>query len=524
MALLLQLLTSVAAQASGGRSAPISPACQLVLDLYCNAGNDCVPIIQRDGFELPLVARADLMQKGEWRCYSPSALDKTKSRYVGGKAYCSQPAQLSAVLAVCNGTHPGPYPLPPAPPSPSGPGDYGCVSPFISDGVNSTLVPLDNSRDTTEYRIPVVVAIPGSRVVLVLAENRLAAHGDSGRHALALSRSVDDGASFGPAKNILRDPNGTVDGLNLGAAIWDGKQKRLSVLFNECFHLNAVGKGCGASGQLLQIDSDTEGMTWSAVTNHTESFLAQGYKQLNPGPGTGVQLQFQTDKSKNGRLLMPAWGSKIADPKGTQTRAFVLISEPDMHTTAADTTWRAVVVPPDPPVHVPNELQCAELPDGKVVLNVRSGNSNFRLISVSEDGGDTWSPLTLAPSTGEQAICQGSMIAVGSVLFYSHPFHATARSDGWIKFSLDQGSTWFPWAQVDPNSFGYSGLTMVSSNTTHVTLGVVWEGGNGTRSAKLFLLWGSVDHARLHSNRAPIDACSFVLKMRGPLCACRHRV
>ena len=353
--------------------------------------------------------------------------------------------------------------------------------------------------------IPVVMAIPGSRVVLTLAENRLSATADSGRHALALSRSTgtssrpptfassahfsltfahfcpnssDAGASFAAVVNIYNDSAGTIDGLNLGAAVWDAKRARLSVLFNECFHLNAVGKGgCGPSGQLLQIDTEDEGVTWGAVTNHTASLLAQGYKQLNPGPGTGVQLQFQTDKSKNGRLIMPAWGSKTADQKGTQTRAFVLISEPS--TAAADTPWRAVLVPPDPPVHVPNELQCAELPDGKVVLNVRSGNSNLRLLSVSSDGGDTWTPLALSPSMGEQAICQGSMIAVGDVLFYSHPFHATARGDGWIKFSLDQGSTWFPWAQVDPNSFGYSGLTLVSSNTSHVMLGVVWESGTG---------------------------------------------
>jgi hypothetical protein len=30
-------------------------------------------------------------------------------------------------------------------------------------------------------------------------------------------------------------------------------------------------------------------------------------------------------------------------------------------------------------------------------------------------------------------VCQGSMIAAGGVLFFSHPFHATARRDGWIK-------------------------------------------------------------------------------------------
>jgi hypothetical protein len=34
---------------------------------------------------------------------------------------------------------------------------------------------------------------------------------------------------------------------------------------------------------------------------------------------------------------------------------------------------------------------------------------------------------------------------------------------------------------LDPAAFGYSGLTRLSSNRTHVTLGCVWEGAGGLR-------------------------------------------
>ena len=47
--------------------------------------------------------------------------------------------------------------------------------------------------------------------------------------------------------------------------------------------------------------------------------------------------------------------------------------------------YRAVQVPPETPENVPNELQCAELPDGTIVLNVRSGNHKLRLLSTSTD-------------------------------------------------------------------------------------------------------------------------------------------
>ena len=80
------------------------------------------------------------------------------------------------------------------------------------------------------------------------------------------------------------------------------------------------------------------------MINHTASIVAQGYKQVNPGPGTGVQLQFQTDTEKNGRLVVPGWGSKVTDSKGSSTRAIVLISEASA--AAKPDTWRAVLVPP----------------------------------------------------------------------------------------------------------------------------------------------------------------------------------
>jgi hypothetical protein len=368
----------------------VSSACQMVLDLWCNTDAPCVDVITRDEFALPLVARFDLQKAGIWRCYSPSALDKNLSHYTGGKAFCSHKA-LADVLAVCDGSKPGPYPLPPAPEGTGGGPGAGCASPFLAGTTNATR-PLDNARDKTEYRIPVVQAIPGTQVVVALAENRGGGSGDSGRHQLAMARSTDHGATFAPVVNIYNDSATTVDGLNLGGAVWDNKQKRLSVLFNECFHLNAVGRGgCGAVGQTLQIDTTDNGLTWSAVINHTASLVAQGIKQLNPGPGTGVQLQYQKDTTKNGRLLMPGWGSKTSDPRGTSTRAIVLVAEasPDatLGTAGNDEpmTWQAILVPPEKPENVPNELQCAELSDGTIVLNVRSGNHKLRLLSTSTD-------------------------------------------------------------------------------------------------------------------------------------------
>ena len=82
-----------------------------------------------------------------------------------------------------------------------------------------------------------------------------------------------------------------------------------------------------------------------------------------------------------------------------------------------------------------------------------------------ECAGETWTALEPSPALGMQAVCQGSMIAVGSTLFYSHGFGPSpawsdvpggkyGRADGWIMASTTAGKTWFPWRQVDPNEFG----------------------------------------------------------------------
>ena len=163
-----------------------SPGCQMVMDLWCNADVSCVSSCTAGGFKLPLVARFGLKstepENGVWRCYSPSALDKTERKYTGGPAFCSDHVELASVAAICNGSQPGPYPVPPSATPPAG----SCASPLL--GTLNTSVVMDSAADATHYRIPVVLAIPGTQTVVVLSENRPPGGGDSGRHKLALAR------------------------------------------------------------------------------------------------------------------------------------------------------------------------------------------------------------------------------------------------------------------------------------------------------------------------------------------------
>lgn len=71
----------------------------------CNADTACVQSIKAGGGELPLVALDDTDSEGsaaDWRCYSPSALNANKTKYVSGGLYCSRPGPLQSVLANCS--------------------------------------------------------------------------------------------------------------------------------------------------------------------------------------------------------------------------------------------------------------------------------------------------------------------------------------------------------------------------------------------------------------------------------------
>ena len=81
------------------------------------------------------------------------------------------------------------------------------------------------------------------------------------------------------------------------------------------------------------------------------------------------------------------------------------------------------------------------------------------------------------------------MISVRGTLFYSHPLNATARQNGWIKFSVDGGDSWWLWRQVEPAGFAYSSLTLLAADATHVSLGLAYEDEAMEDHAKGSLRW-----------------------------------
>ena len=405
----------------------------------------CIAEIKAAHGALPLVALHDTdVQHGpdQWRCYSPTSLDASKTRYTNGKLYCTHDAALGDVLEACPETT------------------------LWENGANATSC----------FRIPNVIRIDGG-VLLAFAEARRLSCSDSGPKALAMRRSTDSGATWEPTRFLVEDPATLKDGLNLGASVYDATTKQVFVHYGVCGHT------CRPAGTTFVLASSDLGETWTR-SNLTAMVVAAGWGMINAGPGTGVQLA-------SGRLAVAVWGRRLSAPGEAEGGVAALLS--DDH----GASWRLGAPVLADARHAPNECQLAALTDGSLLMNVRDARNNgchCRLTTTSANGGDAWSTFEEVPTlTGP--ICQASMISVRdggnatgggvgggkAVLFFSGPQYLEGRQDGYIKASVDEGETfWLRGSRLDDAAqpgFAYSGLVDLGSSSSSSTrvLGVVYE-------------------------------------------------
>ena len=115
-----------------------------------------------------------------------------------------------------------------------------------------------------------------------------------------------------------------------------------------------------------------------------------------------------------------------------------------------------------------NESAVVELTDGSLLLNMRSyAGQNRRAVSVSRDGGESWSPPKLHHSLIEP-VCQASMIryafgnagSAGSLLF-CNPASTSARECLTVRASADDGDTWQRCTTVYAGSSAYSSMAVL---------------------------------------------------------------
>jgi sialidase-1 len=303
------------------------------------------------------------------------------------------------------------------------------------------------------YRIPGLVCTPGGRL-LACCEARLQ-QGDWAPSDILLCRSDDQGRTWSPPERLAAHADYGPSCMNNPVLLVDRDRGHIHLFY------------CHDYRRVFHRVSEDEGARFGPPTEITSSLeslrTALPWTVVALGPGHGIA-------HSSGRLLVPIWLSAQADRNHEPNRAAMLYSDD------GGSNWLASPLVPD---SVPscNESEAAELPDGRVLLNMRNlGAEHRRALAWSDTGSGPWSPPQLAEDLPEPR-CFGSMVgewgAQGQgILWFCNPdplgledptLPQTARVNLSLRASLDGGRRWTSGCSLDAGSAGYSDLAVLPS-------------------------------------------------------------
>ncbi len=313
------------------------------------------------------------------------------------------------------------------------------------------------------FRIPALIA-SAEGTLLAFAEGRKNNLSDSGNIDLVLKRSTDNGKTWSKLSVLWNDGENTcgnpcplVD--QSTGRIW------LPLTWNhgKDHEKQIKDKTSRDTRRVYMSYSDDDGVTWKAPYEITKSTKKPEWTWYATGPGNGIQL---TRGAHKGRLVIPCDHNVTLGGKVVR-RSHAIYS--DDH----GKSWQLS----QPIDEKTNECTIVELADGRLMMNMRSYHGkNRRAIAISEDGGATWSNVSLDPALIEP-VCQASLIRVrfpesgkrGLILF-SNPA-SKKREKMTVRLSEDEGKTWSSSRLVTPGSAAYSCLAVLADGN----IGLLYE-------------------------------------------------
>ncbi len=314
------------------------------------------------------------------------------------------------------------------------------------------------------YRIPSLV-VTKKGIVLALCEGRTK-NDDHAANDLVLKRSTDGGITWGSLQ-LVRDEGESTCNDPVMTALDNGRV----LLFYACFPPDAHTKEVvsGYEGKVTRhftMHSDDDGATWNAPHEVTRGVKSADAQATSQGAGAGLQLR---SGPRAGRVLVPMWRRSLPSIQ----QAYVAISD-DL-----GETWRHSPIVPNGRsdqnrAHNMSEATLVELADGTIMLNGRNWNGPlpmFRKVSLSRDGGETWSQCVIETQLPEPQ-CQGSLTRFSgphddlqSRLLFSNPNSQDGRKNGTIRLSYDDGKTWPVSKQLVAGTYRYSSLAVLADKT-----------------------------------------------------------
>ena len=336
------------------------------------------------------------------------------------------------------------------------------------------------------FRIPGMIVAADSSI-LVFAEGRRGDGSDprmdeNAPADLVMRRSLDNGQTWQPLVVIDSGfrPHGDLVDFGDPTPVLDATTGSVFLFYGQWPDIGprTVAHGQSADpdkgNHVVWVRSSTDhGKTWSDrrqveyPDEPHETSDGLYWRQAEPGPGSGIQLRWQDEESRNGRLVIPAKRSGSRTPDGPVTvEPFVYYS--DDH----GATWQVSNVTPGPDA---NEDEVVELTDGRLLLDGRQNSGRFRRRHLSSDGGHTWGPdnpgsdpIPLAPVDG--SLVRYSATRAGHArdrILFSGPRGQDKlnRNNITVWTSYDEGRTFVNPVQFNNGFAAYSVIQRLADGT-----------------------------------------------------------
>ena len=322
------------------------------------------------------------------------------------------------------------------------------------------------------YRVPGIVVTKRGTILAYCGARKDLSKGDWSPADVLLRRSTDGGRTWGPSRMIAGNGKDLTDNV---VAIVDRQTGAIHILYQKNY------------SRVFEIDSNDDGRTFTPERDITAVF--DGFRSdypwnvVTPGTGHGIQL-------KSGRLIASIWmANGEQHPDGTRGHGPAAMAT--IYSDDHGRTWHrgAIIARDSPQIKSPNETVATQLPDGKVMVNIRSGGAeHLRAVSVSDNGISGWSPVRFDPQLFDPTCDAGLLTASAadrgkSVVYFSNPDSRDvpgAKDRKWrvrenltVKVSEDNGQSWSHQRVIDPGVTGYSDLASQGS-----TLLVIYESGS----------------------------------------------
>lgn len=297
-----------------------------------------------------------------------------------------------------------------------------------------------------EYRIPGIV-VTKKGTLICCYEGRMENRNDWAQIDIVVLRSTDRGKTM--SRTVIAGLDGNEEGQvvtwNNPVLIADGE------LVHLIFHKNYE--------KAYYCVSRDDGITFTDPVEITGAFREFDYEWnvCASGPGHGIVTQ-------DGILMVPVWiaNGEVLD-EGGRKKAHNPSTSGLIYSRDRGKTWHAGAMVSG--VANANETSIAELPDGRILFNIRNAEpEKCRVLAVSSDGikgiDEWWKEEELADPK-----CFGSMVKMedGSVAFVNCANRNLEHPEGKRLFltvyesSMD-GRNWKPLVNVDIHG-GYADLT-----------------------------------------------------------------